>query len=127
MKKQNQKKPMHHQASGIIFGRAKQLRKKETPTEKKLWEYLKGKQMEGYKFRRQHPIGRYILDFYCHAKKLVIELDGGYHQEKLQQWVDEDRTKFLEEVGLHVVRFTNEEVREEMETVLKKISGILKE
>ena len=126
MKKKNEKKPMHHQANGVIFGRAKQLRKDETPTEKKLWEYLKGKKMEGYKFRRQHPIGRFILDFYCHAKKLVVEIDGGYHQEQLQQWEDAERTQFLESLGLQVIRFTNKEIVEEVEIVLDKIRTTLK-
>lgn len=88
---------MHHNASPIVFERAKLLRQNETPAEKKLWKYLKNKQLDGIKFRRQHPIGRYILDFYCHKTKLGVEIDGGYHQDKLQQWVDKDRTKYLEQ------------------------------
>ena len=97
------KKPMHHNASATIFERAKLLRQKETTAEKELWRHLKGKQLDGYKFRRQHPTGRYILDFYCHTGKLGIEIDGGYHQDKLQQWVDSDRTHFLEKLGLRII------------------------
>ncbi len=111
---------MHYNASPIIFERAKLLRQNETPAEKKLWKHLKDK-LKGYKFRRQHPIGRCILDFYCHASKLGIEIDGGYYQDKLQQWVDKDRTKYLEDLGLRVIRFTNEEVIEQIEVVLDKI------
>ena len=118
---------MHHQASATIFERAKILRAKETPAEKKLWEALKGKKLSGVKFRRQHPIGRYILDFYCHSNKLGIELDGAYHQDKLQQWSDADRTIFLENLGLRIIRFTNEAVLENLEEVLIDIQGKLME
>ena len=112
---------MHQNASADIFKKARHLRKNETPAEALLWEQLKGKKLAGLKFRRQHPIGRYILDFYCHAKKLVIEIDGGYHLEKLQQWQDKDRTNYLEKLGLKVIRFTNEEVIFETEKVLMTI------
>jgi len=115
------KKPMHHGASATIFARARILRAKATPAEKKLWEALKGKKLGGVRFRRQHPIGRYILDFYCHSSKLGIELDGAYHQDKLQQWSDADRTLFLEDLGLRIIRFTNEEVLENLSVVLSTI------
>ena len=117
---------MHRKASATMFERARLLKENETIAEKKLWEHLKGKQLDGYKFRRQHPIGRYILDFYCHTCKLGIEIDGAYHQDKLQQWVDTDRTQFLEDLGLRVIRFTNEEVLEQIEQVLKKIKEAVK-
>ena len=120
------KKPMNHQANATMFERARLLRQNETPAEKILWTHLKDKQLDGYKFRRQHPIGRYILDFYCHKSKLGIEIDGAYHQDKLQQWVDKERTQFLEELGLRVIRFTNEEVMEQIEMVLVKIREAMK-
>ena len=120
------KKPMNHQAKATMFERARLLRQNETPAEKKLWTHLKDKQLDGIKFRRQHPIGRYILDFYCHKNKLGIEIDGGYHQDKLQQWVDKDRTQYLEELGLRVIRFTNEEVMSQIERVLDKILDAVK-
>ncbi len=87
------KKPsMLQNASALIFQRARVLRDKETPAEKELWKHLKGKKLDGFKFRRQHPIRRYILDFYCHERKLVVELDGGYHEDALQKQHDEKRT-----------------------------------
>lgn len=86
-----------------------------------MWTYLKGRQLLGSKFRRQHPIGRYIVDFYCHDAKLVIEVDGGYHLDKLQQWVDADRTQFLESLGLKVIRFTNEQIMVDIERVVEII------
>lgn len=112
---------MNHQASAGIFERARLLKENETHAEGILWEKLKGKQLDGYKFRRQHPIGRYILDFYCHGGKIGIEIDGAYHQDKLQQWMDNDRTQFLEELELQIIRFTNEEVLDQIEMVLEKI------
>jgi len=73
---------MHQNANANTFHKARWLKENETPAEKLLWEQLKGKKLDGFKFRRQHPLGKYILDFYCHTKKLAIEIDGGYHQEK---------------------------------------------
>ncbi len=121
MKKQNSKKPMHYQAHDYLFSKAKEMRDSPTPAEKKLWEYLKRKRMGGFKFRRQHPVGRYIVDFYCHAQKLVIEIDGDYHNVKLQEWEDTERSKNLEEWGLRIIRFSNQEVLDQIEQVLAKI------
>lgn len=72
---------MHDGATAIILENAAKLRLKMTETESLLWERLKGKSL-GFKFRRQHPINRYVLDFYCHEKRLSVELDGGYHLTK---------------------------------------------
>lgn len=119
------KSSMHQSASALIFQRARALRDKETPAEKELWKYLKGKKLDGFKFRRQHPIGRYILDFYCHEKKLVVELDGGYHEDELQKQYDENRTLDLQSAGLKVIRFQNEEMFQDLETVLWKIRNEL--
>ena len=120
------KKPsMHKNASALIFQRARALRDKETPAEKELWKHLKGKKLDGFKFRRQHPISRYILDFYCHEKKLVVELDGRYHDDELQKRHDENRTLELQSVGLKVIRFQNEEIFQDLETVLWKIRNEL--
>jgi len=118
---------MHKNASPFIFERAKNLRERETKSEKHLWEYLKKKKLEGFKFRRQHPISKYILDFYCHEKKLVIELDGSYHETKEQQLKDIKRTKALKEMGLKVIRFKNKEVLENTEFVLWEIRNKLLE
>jgi very-short-patch-repair endonuclease len=85
---------------------AKRLRKKSTPAEKHLWQVLKGRQLAGLKFRRQHPVGRFILDFYCADYKLVIEVDGEIHKSQVEY--DAARTAQLETHGYKVLRFSNE-------------------
>lgn len=115
------KSPMHQNASALIFQRARVLRNKETQAEQELWKHLKGKKLDGFKFRRQHPFDRYILDFYCNERKLVVELDGEYQEDELQKWQDEERTIYLKNSGLDVLRFQNKEIFNDMETVLWKI------
>lgn len=83
---------MHAGAKADKFAFAKTLRDSQTPQERKLWEFLRFKP-NGFKFRRQHPFGDYILDFYCHRSKLVIELDGPQHKSNLEY--DNDRTKVI--------------------------------
>ncbi|MFL0682758.1 MAG: endonuclease domain-containing protein [Algoriphagus aquaeductus] len=112
-------------ASPEIHRRARELRKQMTPAEKKLWDILKGKSLSGFKFRRQHPIKKFIVDFYCHELKLVIEVDGSIHNQKDQAEYDLGRTFELEELGLKVIRFRNEEVFDLTEEVLDRISGFL--
>ncbi len=96
-----------------------------TKSEKKLWEYLKGKPL-GFKFRRQHPINTYILDFYCHKKRLSIELDGEYHDSLEQTEKDFDRTKYLNGIGVQELRFKNSEVLKNIETVISSIEEELR-
>jgi very-short-patch-repair endonuclease len=108
-------------ASPRIFANAQKLREDATEAEKFLWLALRENQLEGYKFRRQHPLGIYIADFYCHKLKLVIEIDGGYHKTKEQMILDEERTATIEFQGVRVIRFTNEEVLLNLDEVLKKI------
>jgi very-short-patch-repair endonuclease len=98
---------------------AKQLRKNLTPAESLLWQKLRSKQLDGLKFRCQHPVGSFILDFYCPALKLVIEIDGKSHQN--QQEYDQARTDQLSYYGYHVVRFTNEEIFQDVDKVVEKI------
>ncbi|HEY8690100.1 MAG TPA: DUF559 domain-containing protein [Chitinophagaceae bacterium] len=105
-------------ASKIIFENAKDLRKNMTDAEKILWGYLKAKP-NGYKFRRQHPLGIYIADFYCHKLKLVIELDGSIHDNEEVKLNDEIRQKFIEEDGILVMRFKNEEILKDIQNVLR--------
>ncbi|WP_289028478.1 endonuclease domain-containing protein [uncultured Algoriphagus sp.] len=109
-------------ASPEIHKRAKELRKQMTPAEKVLWNFLKNKSLEGFKFRRQHPIDKYIVDFYCHQKKLVIEVDGSIHDQLDQKEYDSGRTSVLEEFGLKVIRFRNEEVLDNFQSVIGRIS-----
>ena len=97
---------MFEGASHIIFANAKHLRNNMTDAEKVLWFYLKTGS-EGLKFRRQHPIGIYIADFYCHEKQLVIEVDGEYHFQNDQPQYDAWRTEILEDLGVKVIRFSN--------------------
>ena len=89
-----------------------------------MWELLRNKKLNGLKFRRQHPLSNYIADFYCHEKKLVIELDGAIHDTKENMDYDKVRTLHLNEEGIIVVRFRNEEVMNEVEVVLKKIREV---
>ena len=88
--------------------RAKELRHAETPAERKLWAYLRGRKIKGAKFRRQHAIGNYIVDFCAVKEKLIIELDGSQHLD--QSEYDDDRTAYLEEQGYKVIRFWNNQV-----------------
>ncbi|MEA5582506.1 DUF559 domain-containing protein [Nodularia harveyana UHCC-0300] len=98
---------------------ARQMRTEPTLSEKLLWQRLKNKQLLGFKFRRQQVIDRFIVDFYCHDIKLVIEVDGEVHN--YTQLKDAIRQEFLESLGLRVVRFKNEDVLLNIEGVLEKI------
>jgi len=102
-----------------ITERARALRRRQTEAESKLWYHLRAKRFHGLKFKRQEPIGSYFVDFVCHPKKLIIELDGGHHAEDSQREYDEVRTLFLEEQGYKVLRFWNQEVFENTEGVLQ--------
>jgi len=97
---------------------AKKLRINSTDTEKYLWKYLRGRQLEGFKFRRQHPIGRYIVDFVNLERKIIIELDGGQHLENKK---DKLRDKWLKEQGYDVLRFWDNEVLTNIEGVMESI------
>ncbi|WP_396153073.1 endonuclease domain-containing protein [Flavobacterium sp.] len=108
-------------APAEIFLRAKALRDRMTTAEQILWEAVKGNKLNGQKFRRQHPIGLYIVDFYNHKNKLVIELDGGYHENEEQKIKDLEREKNLNFNGLKVIRFKNELVINNLSFVLEKI------
>ncbi len=100
---------------------AKQNRDNATPAEEALWTLLSGKKLEGYKFRRQHIIGDVIVDFVQLGKKLIVEIDGGYHNHPEQQQLDKARESYLNNIGYKVVRFTNEEVIGDTDNVLARI------
>lgn len=112
-------------ASILTHQRARELRKSLTPAEQILWEVLKNRQLEGYKFRRQHPIYRYIADFYCHELRLVVELDGGVHDEVDQQEHDSNRDLVISEFGIQILRFKNEEVMLDPKKVVEKVKAFL--
>jgi very-short-patch-repair endonuclease len=106
---------------GVLKDYRKQLRNNLTPAEARLWTYLKSKQLAGRKFRRQHSIGNYILDFYCPEEKLAIELDGQAHNNTHSAAYDKQRDLFLESCGVKVLRFENKVVFESHEGLLKEI------
>ena len=99
---------------------AKSLRKKQTDVENRLWRHLRNRELNGFKFRRQMPIGPYIVDFACRSAKLVVELDGSQHAEQTAK--DRDRTDFLESRGYCVLRFWNNEMIENFEGVLETLT-----
>ena len=115
---------MFYGALPIHFELAKQLRNHQTEAETFLWNHLSC--IEGIRFKRQHPILYFIADFYCHKAKLIIEVDGGYHTIPEQYEYDKNRDTDLEELGLKVIRFTNEQVLFEIENTLKEIEQEVK-
>ena len=98
---------------------ARALRRPQTATEQKLWKRVRDRQLEGLKFRRQHPIGRFIADFYCATLRLVVELDGESHASRAEY--DAKRTEWLQQQGYRVLRFTNHNIEHEMMRVLETI------
>ncbi len=101
-----------------------QLRKNQTEPEKRFWSWVRGKQL-GVKFRRQHGIGNYIVDFYCAEFRLIIELDGDSHYTEKAKKYDDERTAFLNAKGFRVIRFTNLEVMNNKEGVLEVVLSFL--
>ncbi len=104
----------------------RELRQKSTHSEDMLWRKLKDRRLAGARFRRQYSIGRYVADFYCPQAKLVIEVDGGSHTNPESRAYDKIRDKFTQALGLHVLRFTNQEVRLNMAEVLQAIEDTIK-
>jgi very-short-patch-repair endonuclease len=100
----------------------RKLRNNPTYAEKFLWYELRKSQLQGRKFRRQVSIGNYIVDFYCPAERLAIELDGKGHFEEEQMKYDEKRTQYLQSIGIRVLRFENQEILYNTESVLKQIT-----
>jgi cyclase len=117
---------MHYGASKTIFQYAELLRKNLTETEKIVWKKLCKKQL-GVKIRRQHPIWKYVADYYCHEIRLVIELDGGIHLSKENKEGDINREVTLKEFGIEIMRFTNDEVINDIDNVIEQIRIKIKE
>lgn len=103
------------------FGRAKSLRENMTPAETLLWKKFQSPPFSQYKFRRQHPVQNYIADFYSHSLRLVVEVDGEYHETSEQINLDKERTEILKFNNLEVIRFTNEQVLNNTFDILKEI------
>jgi very-short-patch-repair endonuclease len=117
---------MYFGAKKDIILQAWELRKNMTKAEEVLWTFLRKKRLEGYVFRRQHPIDIFIVDFYCHEQRLVIEVDGSVHDLPDVSCYDEGRTAELERFGLRILRFTNEDVLENIKWVLQRIRDEVK-
>lgn len=115
------KNNLHKNAHPLLFEFAKGMRERGTEAEELLWYRIRGRQVMGMKFRREHPVDKYIADFYCHEKKLVIELDGGIHDNIEQQEADNERTMELNKLEIKVIRFRNEEVINNIDFVIEKI------
>ncbi len=118
-------KEMYYGATSETIGKAKALRKNMTKAEELLWKRLNKKQILGLRFRRQHPINIFIADFYCHVARIVIELDGKIHEIPENKIYDYAREAELREFGLEILRFKNEEIYENLELVLNKISEVI--
>ena len=115
----------------LIKQTVRKLRKNQTPSEAKMWNAVRNRQIDGKKFLRQHPIhfeinGRrrfFIADFYCHEKSLIVEIDGKIHEK--QRDYDMLRTHIINELGMKVIRFRNEEVENNLEWVIKRLRNVL--
>ena len=107
--------------------KARLLRSKQTSAEARLWQALRNRSLERWKFRRQHPIDRYVVDFVTLDGKLVVEIDGVTHETKREQAYDRDRTAALEACGFHVLRVTNTDVYDNLDGVLELIRTTLPE
>ena len=110
-------------ASPAIRSRARELRRDLTRAERLLWDRLKGGKLNGRKIRRQHPIGRFVVDFYCAEAGLAVEVDGEVHRQQTEY--DTARTDVLEIEGYRVVRFANREIEENLDAVLERITALL--
>ncbi|MHB8069444.1 MAG: endonuclease domain-containing protein [Desulfobaccales bacterium] len=104
-----------------LVGLSRNLRKNQTDAESLLWRHLRGKQLEGLRFRRQHPLGRYIVDFVCLEKRLVLEVDGGQHGMEEETIKDNEREQWLRTEGYQVLRFWNNDVLTNLEGVMDMI------
>lgn len=103
---------------------ARTLRRNITDAEQRLWQHLRSRQLGGAKFRRQHPVGSFIADFCCLDARLLVEIDGGQHDEQRRQ--DEQRTAYMTAQGYRIIRFWNNEVLQNLEGVLQQIEAEVK-
>ena len=109
----------------VALARRRQLRRDSTDAEAILWFHLRAKRFAGFKFRRQHSCGPFILDFYCASKRMAIELDGGQHFDPVAQEYDDRREAYLRDRGIEVLRFGNDLVFKELAAILDEIARAL--
>jgi very-short-patch-repair endonuclease len=119
--KRNFQPSMFYGAKPSVFEKAKAFREEMTESEIKLWGLLRKNKVMGFRFRPQHPIDRFIADFYCHSLKLIIEVDGGIHNLPENREYDLDRTFELEKFEIKVIRFTNDQILNDFNGVKKEI------
>ena len=119
--------PIYSDSDPLILKLARENRKNLTPAERKLWEFLRKRNILGMKFRRQHPVSRFIADFYCHQAKLIIEVDGGYHNDPEQEEYDKGRQNELENIGLMTIRFRNDEIEMDIKDVVERIKCVVQD
>ena len=112
---------MFYGASANVFRKAYILRISMTRAEKHLWDRLRKSMLEGFRFRAQHPIDAFVVDFYCHQAKLVVEIDEKYHFNPAQRLEDENRDYVIKEFGLTVLRFTDDQVLTDVQSVVQTI------
>jgi very-short-patch-repair endonuclease len=105
---------------------ARELRQRQTEAEKMLWSRLRDRRLKGVKFRRQQPIGKYIVDFASFKNRIIVEIDGGQHNERAIAEKDDERTVLLKGEGYHVLRFWNNEILKNVDGVLEVIRETLK-
>ncbi len=117
---------LHQYANPSVYNIARQLRKSQTDAEDLLWVNLRNRKLLNLKFRRQHAFEDYVLDFYCHEIKLVIEADGAVHNDKGRQEYDNARTARLKECNIDVLRFTNNQIEKNISVVLEEIKHWVK-
>ena len=115
---------LHREAIGKLYQYGRELRQESTEAEKLLWKELRNRKLNGLKFRRQHPLDKFIADFYCNEKKLVVELDGSIHDGKINKDYDKSRTAMLEGLNVIVLRFKNEEGINNIKDVLNRIREV---
>ena len=118
--------PFYFGATARTLQLAGDLRRGMTQTERILWKRLRNRQVNGLRFRRQHPVNEFIVDFFCYEAMLAIEVDGSVHLDTMQAERDEERTCILRQMGIRVIRFTNQEVESEIESVISSIISEVK-
>ncbi len=106
---------------------ARELRSNQTAAEQKIWDRIRNKQLEGYRFVRQYSIGRYIADFYCSKAMLAVEVDGKVHDSEERKGYDKIRDEVIRMYGIRVIRFTNDEILFDIDNTLKRILEYLKD
>ncbi len=116
---------MKHKTTYRIIHAARQNRHELTPAEQILWEALRDRRLQGLKFRKQHPVGGYVLDFFCVEELLAVEVDGGSHDLPEQQALDAERTEWLNQHHIRVLRFSNAAITDQLPAVLDEIHSFV--